>query len=249
MCIIKDICMKNLPLILTLAMALLVSAPAFTQDKQHNMDELNASIPILSDFHEIIYPLWHQAWPNKDIALVKELLPKVESYTVDIEKVPLPGILRDKESKWKAGVEALRKSTNTLKEAVNAGTEKPIMDAVETLHTNYEKLVRLIRPLTKEIDAFHQVLYMVYHYYMPEKNIEKLREAAKEMVAKSEAIAAAATPRKAQSKEAEYKAAVQKLLASCLVLVGTAKGDDINAIDKAVETVHTDYQSIEKMFE
>jgi hypothetical protein len=242
--------MKHLTPIITVALMIFLSAPVLTQDKkEHQPGELDASIPVLSDFHEIIYPLWHQAWPNKDVALVKELLPKVETYTADIEKVSLPGILRDKEAKWKEGVVLLRKSTNTLKEAVAAGTEKPIMDAVESLHSNYEKLVRTIRPMMPELDAFHQVLYQVYHYYMPEKNVKKLRTAAQEMVKKTEAVLAAATPRKVQAKEAEFKAAVKKLNESCVALVKATKGKDVKAMDTAVETVHTDYQSIEKMFE
>ena len=241
--------MKKHTAFLTIAMALLVARLAFSQEKQHQMDELSASVPILSDFHEIIYPLWHDAWPNKDVSLVKELLPKVESYTADIEKVVLPGILRDKETKWKAGVEALRGSTNKLTQSVAEGTEKPIMDAVESLHSNYEKLVRIIRPLMKELDAFHVVLYQVYHYYMPEKNVKKLRAASREMVKKSEALLTAAIPRKVQAKEADFKSAVNRLRASCLGMVGACEGKDIVAMETAVERVHTDYQSLEKMFD
>lgn len=221
----------------------------YSQDKPHSTDELSASVPVLSEFHEVIYPLWHDAWPNKDVALVKELLPKVESYTVETEKAELPGILRDKQEKWNEGVKILRESTDRLKKAVAAGADAPIMDAVEALHANYEKLVRLIRPLMKELDAFHQVLYKVYHYYMPGKDFENLCPSATEMVKKCQELDAAPLPRKVKAKEAEFKAAVKKLTASCLVLVGTCENGKMESIETAVETVHTDYQSIEKMFD
>jgi cytochrome c556 len=230
--------------------AFALAGAVFAQQKEHpTPDEIKAEVPVLADFHEVIYPLWHQAWPNKDYKLIKELLPQVEKYTVDIEKTELPGILRDKVDAWKEGVKNLRASADKMRQAVASGHEQGQLDAVETLHSNYEKLVRTVRPRMKELEAYHQVLYQVYHYYMPQKQVKKLREAAMELLKKGEELKVAATPKKLASKEQQYKDAVAKLYASTVVLSKKAMGKSVAAIEKAVEVVHTDYQALDGMFE
>ena len=40
----------------------------------------------------------------------------------------------------------------------------------------YEGLVRIIRPPLPELEAVHQHLYGLYHYYGPGYDLEKIRE-------------------------------------------------------------------------
>ena len=63
-------------------------------------EELTATVPELRELHEVIYPLWHNAYPEKDYALIKELLPQAESLTAKLDAAKLPGILRDKQEAW-----------------------------------------------------------------------------------------------------------------------------------------------------
>lgn len=234
-----------LPLLL-----LLLAVAAQAQKKEHDVpEELKASVPLLSDFHEVIYPLWHDAWPNKNTGLVKELLPKVEDFTTKLQAVQLPGILRDKKPKWEAGMKELTASTAKLKTAVAENNEKDMLDGVEKLHANYEKLVRVIRPRLKELEAYHVVLYQIYHYYMPEKNTKKLRNAATDLVAAAKTLSAVPTPKKLASKEEAFKAAVKSLEEFTLALQKTAKGKDVAAMERAVEEVHSQYQTVDAMFE
>ena len=43
---------------------------SYSQHEDHST-EINSSVPELFDFHEVVYPLWHTAYPNKDYALFK----------------------------------------------------------------------------------------------------------------------------------------------------------------------------------
>ena len=56
--------------------------------------ELDADVPALHDLHGIVYPLWHDAYPDKDYALIKELLPEADSLTQKLDEAELPGIPR-----------------------------------------------------------------------------------------------------------------------------------------------------------
>ena len=56
----------NLILILTLLLAL----PLFSQEDEHS-SEVNSSVPELFEFHDVIYPIWHTAYPEKNYQMLK----------------------------------------------------------------------------------------------------------------------------------------------------------------------------------
>ena len=129
--------------------------------------EINSSVPELFDFHEVVYPMWHTAYANKDYALFKQLLSDVNSGVEKIYTAKLPGILRDKEKEWNEGLDKLRASVKDYNKACEENDEAAMLTSAEELHSNYEMLVRIIKPVTKEVDEFHKVLYMIYHHYGP----------------------------------------------------------------------------------
>ena len=49
-------------------------------------------------------PLWHDAWPNKDVKAMAAMLPDIEKHVAAVNKAELPMILRDKKAAWVAGV-------------------------------------------------------------------------------------------------------------------------------------------------
>jgi hypothetical protein len=63
-------------------------------------EEVKAEVPELKAFHSVIYKLWHNAWPEKDIAMMAELIPEIEKGVEKVQKAQLPGILREKKPHW-----------------------------------------------------------------------------------------------------------------------------------------------------
>ncbi|MEW6368485.1 MAG: hypothetical protein AB1714_27975 [Acidobacteriota bacterium] len=210
--------------------------------------ELKAEVPVLEEFHEVIFPLWHNAWPNKDYALIKELLPQVREYVAKVEKVELPGILRDKKAKWQEGVTALAASAAALDKAVAEGNNQAMLDGVETLHARYEGLVRTVWPVMDELDAYHVVLYQIYHYYLPEKQADKLRAASVDLAKACDTLVAAQVPKRHVAKEAALKEGFAALCEATRELQKAAAGSDFAVTEKAVEKVHTQYQKVETLF-
>ena len=43
-----------------------------------NAADAVSRVPELEAFHEVIHKIWHDAYPEKDIALMQQLLPDVE---------------------------------------------------------------------------------------------------------------------------------------------------------------------------
>jgi uncharacterized protein YukE len=212
-------------------------------------EELTAAVPELSGLHEVVYPLWHTAYPEKDYALIKELLPQAEELAAKVEAVALPGILRDKQPEWDALKENLKTTLQNLRAAVEGDNQEEMLTQTEAFHAAYEKMVRTIRPVVKELEAFHQELYKLYHYYTPDFDIEKVRAVAAVMLEKLLALKEVELPSRLADRQADFDTAVLELDAACSELAEVITGDDREKIEAAVEKVHTAYQNAEKIFD
>ncbi len=137
--------------------------------------ETESAVPELAAFHEVIYPIWHTAYPAKDIAMLKSLVPQVNELAGKVFAAKLPGILRDKQAKYDAGLAEFRKSVEAYNAAAKGTDDKALLDAAEVMHAKYEMLVRAIRPVLKEMDEFHKALYVVYHKDLPAKDWAAVR--------------------------------------------------------------------------
>ena len=240
--------MKNI-FLFTLAFILLAHCPLFTQDQEHS-SEINSSIPELSEFHEVIYPIWHTAYPSKDIIMLKEMVSEVNKGAEKIYSAQLPGILRDKKQDWDEGIKKFRSSVERYNKAMEGNDEKEMLSSAEELHSNFEMLVRIIRPVTKEVDEFHKVLYMIYHHYWPNKNKGEFNRAVDDLVIRAEELNTCVLPKWAKDKTEIFKEQSQKLFNSTnkLIELINASAND-SEINKAIESVHNDYVALESLFD
>lgn len=211
--------------------------------------ETSSDVPELTEFHEVIYQLWHTAWPEKNISMLKSLLPDIQKGIDKINSVELKGILRDKKPKWEEGLKKLNDCVVAYKAAIDKDNTQAILDEAEKLHALYEGLVRVVKPMVKEVDAFHQVLYMLYHYYAPEYNLTKIKEAAAEMKAKMEDVMKAQLSKRLEARTDKFNLSRTELeLAVNEFNDVVAKGNK-EAILKSVDKVHNKYQELEKVFD
>jgi hypothetical protein len=256
--------MKSFGRVLSVSLALLVlslllgSPAVFAQEgaatkapemKDVNPQELAATVPALGAFHKVIYPLWHQAYPDSNYAMIKELLPQADTLVAALDKAPLPGILRDKQAAWDAGKADLKETLMKLHAAADADDHGEMLKQTEAFHAGFEQLVRTTRPAVPELEAFHQELYKLYHYYMPSYDLEKIRVEADAMSDKMAALRSAKLPKRLADREEKFRADVTALDASVAELKATVKTDAKEKIKAAVEKVHTAYQEVEKLFD
>ncbi len=211
--------------------------------------ELETRVGVLSDFHGVIYQIWHTAWPEKNVGMLVDLLPQVKQYSDTLSRVKLDGILRDKQDDWDEGTARLRSIVAAYGAAAAPVDSAKLLDAAERLHSQYEALVRVVRPVTKELDEFHQVLYMIYHHYWPEKDLKKLSPAVDSLKVKMTALNKSTLPSRLKQKEGAFNAARADLARAVGILTASdaASGPDKFAAD--LEKVHDTYQSLERVFE
>ncbi len=215
---------------------------------QEKSPETTASVPELSAFHEVIQPIWHTAYPAKDYAALRGYVAKIQELAAPVYAAKLPAILHEKEAKWKEGLEAFRKAVDDYAKAAAGTDDAALLTAAETLHTRYEGLGRVIRPVLAEIGAFHQALYPVVHTYAAEKQYDKIRGAAADLQTKAEAVAKVTLPARQAGKAEAFKTAAAALVEAAKALAAAADGHDHDGMLKGVETVHEKYQALEAIF-
>jgi hypothetical protein len=213
--------------------------PAFAQDPA---DDAKAEVPALRNFHKVIYVIWHEAWPAKDVAKLQELVPAVERGAAEVCGARLPGVLHHKETDWNKGVAELEATVARYRAAAQAGNNDELLNAAEELHSQFEKLVRLTRPVIRELEDFHSSLYMVYHHYMPNNRMDKVKAAALEMKDKMVPLQSAALPERLSARKPDFVNARTELARAVEELAAAVAADDEARIRKAVEEVHTRYE-------
>jgi hypothetical protein len=240
--------MKNIFSLLTVSF-LIVQFPLFSQDHEH-ASEVDSSVPELFEFHEVIYPIWHTAYPEKNYEMLKEMVPDVNAGAEKIYTAQLPGILRDKQEEWNKGVIKFRASVEQYDQAMQGTDETEMLGAAEVLHSDFEMLVRIIKPVAKEVDEFHKVLYMIYHHYWPNKNMEEFSKAVDDLELRAEELNKCVLPKWAEDKSNEFMEQSQKLYDSTKKLkeLKDSNADDAD-LEKAIEDVHDNYVALEGLFD
>lgn len=233
---------------LILAAALLAALPGAGAAQAPQPHETASEVPALSAMHDVIMPLWHEAWPAKDVKRMAELAPGIRKHLAEVQKAKLPGILRDRQAAWEAGLQQLQAAAAAYQSAVDGKDDPALLRAAEALHTDYEKLVRVIRPATPEIDAFHQALYVLFHYDLERFSLPVVKEHVAGLKAKMDALAVAALPARHAAKQDAYAAGRSRLAGAVEALVAATAAGDEATIKAAIEQVHASYESLDAVF-
>ena len=102
------------------------------------------------------------------------------------------------------------------------------------------------------MDAFHRVLYRLYHYELPAFALPAIRATARELREKMAALDAASLPARMESKKEEFQARRSELgraVSELALLAETGEaGADEKASRDAIEAVRRRYVLLEEVF-
>jgi hypothetical protein len=195
--------------------------------------------------------MWHDAYPAKDYSALKGFVPKIKSYMESVNKAKLPGILREKETEWKSHLNELNNSARNYYSAANGNDNTALLTAAEKLHSSYENMVRVIRPALKEIDDYHQTLYVIYHKLYPDGKYNEIAQLSGTLTAKAQAIVNYPHDKLKQrlgDTIEKYDALANKLYNETISLGEVLKGNDQNKKKEAVESMHKAYEDLDSLF-
>lgn len=243
--------MKKIKTLLFVILCVASIEVSYTQTRI-DPSEIASTVPELTDFHEIIFPMWHEAFPARDIKALKSFVPQIKTSMEKINNASLPGILRDKENAWKNQLKEFNAAAENYYKAAEGNADSAMLNAAEKLHFNYEMMMRVLRPKLKEIDDYHQSLYVIYHKLYPDKKYDEISLGMDNLIAKADVIAkypADKLKKRLGNNTPKFETASKDLYNATVALKEVLKGKDAGKKDEAVQNVHLMYQKLEALFE
>src|SRR3989339_1348144 len=137
--------MKKILSILCLSVLMLSTGVVFSQNTIET-HEITASVPELVAFHSIIAPMWHKAYPSKDMNALKALVPQIKENMAKMNSAKLPGILREKAAAWKIELDKFNLVADNYYAAASGNDDAALLLAAEKLPSAYEAMNRVVRP-------------------------------------------------------------------------------------------------------
>ncbi len=106
---------------------------------------LRFKIPALVSFHdEVLHEIWHEAYPNNDIAAIKAAVPTFKEKAEALSNVQWPEALGAQVDEIKAKVAELQNAVNDLELACQGDDVEAIKQATDKVHSLYERIVRML---------------------------------------------------------------------------------------------------------
>lgn len=140
---------KTLALITLLACftALVITTPILAQEKKgehHEGEQHKFKITEVEKFHDLLAPIWHQQYPNKEWAKIRAQAEELARRKDAIMKVKL-----ELKEEARAKVEELRQkfgaAVDHLAKVAKSGTDEELQKAVPPMHEAFEDFFDAIR--------------------------------------------------------------------------------------------------------
>jgi hypothetical protein len=239
----------SLGLLMGMLLVLVGHVVVAQEQKDASDAELRSEVPALTKFHEVVYKMWHTAWPEKDSTMLMDLAPELEKLGNDVCSAELPGILRDKKPEWDKSVKQLKRILEQYNSAVVSGNGSELLRTAEEVHSQFELMVRIVRPPLKGLEQFHSTLYPLYHYFKPQRDREKTLASIEQLKERMKVLDETVLPDRLKQKETEFANAKMKLAEAVGALSAVSATNDWMVIDQSIETVHSRYEECARVFQ
>jgi hypothetical protein len=222
--------------------------PAQT-DAKHAEEMVKPRLEGLKEFHDVLHPVWHAAYPEKDYQAINESVPEFNERMKVIEKAELPGFFREKEEDFKKKREALANAVLDLEKSARGDNNQELLKATENLHTAYEQLVRVFAPRVKELENFHLVLYPLWHEAFPEKDYDAMMASVPKFQEKMDLLMKVELSDKFKGISKEFTEKRMALKKSLDEFAKACNKKDKKGIEDKLDKMHTAFMDLDGVFE
>lgn len=229
--------------------SILAQTPVSTPQTQQTQEMSKPRLQGLAEFHEVLQPIWHMAYAEKDYQAIREAVPAFKEKMELIQKAELPGFYREKKEDFDQKREALANAVLVLEEKSKGTDNEALLKATENLHTAYEQLVRVFAPRVKELESFHLALYPLWHEALPNKDYKAIIASAPVLQEKMGLLMKVELPEKAKAIAPQFIQKRKALKASVDELANACNKKDNKKIEEKLDKMHTAYQELDAVFE
>ncbi|MFZ0390057.1 MAG: hypothetical protein WAN36_06320, partial [Calditrichia bacterium] len=228
---------------------LLLLGIGFSRQSGEKEDSPKIEVKELKQMHQSIYPMWHKAYPSKDTTMLKELYPRLVEHFEKVKAADFPSGKPDRLARWNEEIQKVGEVLDRYLAGMQAHDQEQMLSAARDLHTHYENLHKITNPPLPEVEAFHSVLYYVYHDYLPGEDWRKINDSIDEFQQKMAALKAAELPEWMKRKENAFREAAGELDREVEKLADLKGSENHEAIANAIEDLHSAYVNLEHSLE
>jgi hypothetical protein len=221
-----------------------------TKKEQAEVTEMKRpGVEGLREFHEVLFPVWHEFLPNGDYESVRKAVPEFKKSIEIVKKAELPLYYRHVKDDFEKKRENLVLSIEKLDSVAQTKDDKKLEEAVENMHTAFEQMARVLAPRMKEMEQFHLVLYPLWHEAMPNKDYQAIKDAVPSLESKMDALMKAEIPEDFKDIEPQIIEKRETLGRAVEDLANVCrKNKDKEIIDKLTQ-MHESYRALDGVFE
>ncbi len=221
-----------------------------TKKEQAEVTEMKRpGVEGLREFHEVLFPVWHEFLPNGDYESIRKAVPEFKKSIEIVKKAELPLYYQHVKDEFEKKRENLALSIEKLDSVAQTKDDKKLEEAVENMHSAFEQMARVLAPRMKEIGEFHLVLYPLWHDAMPNKDYQAIKSAIPSLESKMDALMKAEIPEDFKDVETqiiEKREALGKAVEDLAIVC--RKNKDKEIIDKLTK-MHESYRDLDEVFE
>jgi hypothetical protein len=160
-----------------------------------------------SEFHHVMAPAWHNAWPNKDYDALLEAGPQFAEKFKEIEIMEPVLKSETRKARYEENLEEFGRLVNEYAEAAKAGDKEKVYKLMPDLHEAFENAASSLLPIQYlEIDGLYITNNMILENHLPKNNIEGVTGSTETLLAKSENLNKETIPDELKEKEKEILA-------------------------------------------
>jgi hypothetical protein len=203
----------------------------------------------LREFHEVLFPVWHEFLPNGDYESIRKAVPEFKKSMEIVMKAELPLYYQHVKDDYEKKREKLALSIERLDSVAQTKDDEKLAEAVENMHSAFEQMARTLAPRMKEIGDFHLVLYPLWHAAMPNKDYQAIKASIPSLENKMDALMKAQIPEEFADIEPQIIEKREALRESVEDLANVCRKNKDNEIMDKLTQMHESYRALDGVFE
>ncbi|MFQ5500401.1 MAG: hypothetical protein ACE5FH_12095 [Candidatus Zixiibacteriota bacterium] len=149
----------------------------------------------IADFHDILAPTWHEAWPSKDYDALLEAGPKFAEAFVAIAKLE-PTLKTDaRMALFTQNRDSLKHMVDQFATAAKSGDKDKVYQLMPDLHDAFEMTASSLLPISyPEFDGMVITLNLIRESHLPKNNMAGIIGSTETLVDKFEGLSEKTIP-------------------------------------------------------
>jgi hypothetical protein len=187
---------------------------------------------IFKDLHDVMAPAWHEAYPEKNVAAIREAIGKFETMIPRVKEYQPAIKLAARQEKFNA---AKAKFLDYIVQG-KTGNDSVVLNNMPDMHTNFEMMAHFSMPAEfKEYESFKTVVNLMIDTHLKNGDFAAIGTSLEALQMKDAMLQKAELPEDFKPVEADAKAQIASLGAGAKELSAACAAKDNKKIEETLK--------------